>query len=337
MASLIGIDIGMNNCKIALHDGRGYRLVSSRMPENMIDTGHKIAAPEALANFLSDLRKSERIRDKNCILILAESEVFFRHVTLPKMSAEEVELNLPYEFRDFITGDPSEYNYDYLVDELPVDENGNVTQLELFAAATEKKRVDTYAEIMRKAGMRLKAVIPAQLAYSRLITNYAENVEPDHHERDLILVDIGHDEVVVSLLHGSHFEASRVIDFGCNEFDNAIADIKGIDPYTAGSYKYTNFEGVLDTPECMSVCDRLSVEINKVINFYNFNNPDMTIEQMYFMGGGAQIPQLTSTISDAAAIPASSIVELLPQEAQSDPNCPVCALAIGGCFEGEAM
>ena len=133
------------------------------------------------------------------------------------------------------------------------------------------------------------------------------------------------------------YDSTRTIDFGCNELDRIIADIKGIDSYTAGSYKFTNFEGVLDEPDCAGLCNRLAVEVAKVVNFYNFNNPEREIEQLYFLGGGARIPQMTEAIADAVSVPAMSVEALLPIEACQQENSPVCALAVAGLLEGEVM
>lgn len=335
MSSYVGIDIGNNNCKIAVREGGSMRLISDRMPENMVSSG-EVTSPETMASFLKRVRQSGHIHEHNCVLVLAESQAFFRHVTLPAMTVGELQLNLPYEFRDFITGDPGEYVYDYAVDEVVADEEGKPVRLELFAGAARKADMETYSNMLRRAGFRLKTVIPAPMAYTRLLRAHID-ANPIDKDKDVVLVDIGHADVAVTLFHGSRYGAAKTIDFGCDEFDNAIADLKGIDPYMASSYKYGNCEDVLDSPECQAICDRFALEVSKVINFYNFNNSDKDIEQMFFLGGGAQIPQLTRAITEAVSIPADSIDFLLPQEAKGQENGPVCTLAIAGMLEGEAM
>ena len=333
--ALIGIDIGNNNCKIAMRDGGSMRLVSSRMPDNIVRDG-EVASPETMAKFLKMVRSEERIRERNCSLVLGSSQVFFRHISLPAMSTSELELNLPYEFRDFISDDPEGYLYDYALDEMIYDEAGNPERMELYAAAVSKALVNDYALMLKKAGFKLKMVTPAPMAYSRILQDYAKRV-PAFEGQDVVLVDIGHADVIVSLFRGLRYDSARTIEMGCREFDNIIADLKGIDPYTAGSYKFTNFEGVLDDPQCTALCDRFAVEVAKVINFYNFSNREREIALLCFLGGGARIPQLTRTIAEAVEVPAASIEAVLPLEGRNQENSPVCALAIGGMLEGEAM
>ena len=333
--ALVGLDIGNSNCKIAMRESGGMRLLSVRMPENMMRDG-EVASPETMSQFLRETRGSERISERDCALVLNPSQAFFRHVTLPPMTISELVLNLPYEFRDFINDDPENYVYDYAVDEIIRDDEGKVVRMELFAAAVSRPLVESYSTMLKKAGFRLKMVTPAPMGYSRLLHEHAR-LCPADADKDFVLVDIGHNDVIVSLFRGSKYDSARVIDFGCEEFDRIIADLKGIDPYTAGSYKFSNFDGVLDDPECLAMCDRFALEVSKVVNFYNFNNPEREIEQLCFLGGGARIPQLTNAIAEAVSVPATSVEALLPPEASGQENSPVCALAIAGMLEGEAM
>ena len=333
--ALVGIDIGNNNCKMAVRDGASIHLASERMPENMVRDG-ELPSPETMAKFLKGFRDGERIREKQCALVLSSSQVFFRHVTLPAMTIPELELNLPYEFRDFISDNPDDYVYDYAVDEIVRDDTGEVVRMELFAAAVPRQLVESYTTMLRKAGFKLKMVTPAPMAYTRLIRAHADKV-PEDADKDVVLVDIGYSDIVVSLFRGLSYDSARTIDYGCSELDRIIADIKGIDPYTAGSYKFTNFEDVLDDPECLGLCDRIAMEVSKVVNFYNFNNPEREIEMLCFLGGGARIPQLTQAISDAVSVPATSVEVLLPLEACGQDDSPTCALAVAGMLEGEAM
>lgn len=333
--SLIGIDIGNNNCKMAVREGGSMRLISTRMPENMVRDG-EVTTPETMAVFLKEVRESERVKDRNCALVLNPSQAFFRHVTLPPMTISELMLNLPYEFRDFINNDPENYVYDYAVDEIVRDEEGNIERMELFAAAVPKPLVESYGVMLKKAGFKLKMITPAPMAYTRLLLEHVKAV-PEDADKDVVLVDIGHADVIVSLFRGLRYDSARTIDYGCEELDRIIADIKGIDPYTASSYKFTNFEGVLDDPECLAMCDRLAMEVSKVVNFYNFNNPEREIEQLCFLGGGARIPQLTNAISEAVSVPVRSVESLLPPEACGQDNAPVCAMAVAAVLEGEAM
>lgn len=331
----VGLDIGNNTCKLAERSGQGFHLVSARMPENLVHEG-KVASPESLTRFLNQVHKEEGIKGKDVAVVLNATQVFFRHVTFPPMDTDELLLNLPYEFRDFISDDPEGYVYDYAVDEIVKDEEGKTTRLELFAAAAPKELINNYETMLKKSGFRLKMATPAPMAYAKLLQGHAIEV-PEHADRDVMLVDIGSEDVSIMMFRGLKYDSARTIDFGCSEFDLIIADMKGIDPYTAGAYKFSNFENVLDDERCVAMCDRFAMEVAKVVNFYNFNNPDREIEQLYFLGGGARIKHLTDAITEAISVPAATIEELLPIGARGQMESPVCALAVAGILSGEGM
>ena len=94
---------------------------------------------------------------------------------------------------------------------------------------------------------------------------------------------------------------------------------------------------MLDEPEIETLCGRFAMEVAKVVNFYNFSNPERQIEQLYFLGGGARIMQLTNAISESVSVPVDTVASLLPFKTNNYEDVPVCALAAAGMLEGEAM
>ena len=333
-ASYIGMDIGTGSVKLAFREGGTVRLVSRVLPENIIGDDDVIA-PQTLASLIADMRKEEHVKARDVVMVLGDNNSFFRHVTLPPMTDAELKINLPYEFRDYIYEDPGTYVYDYAVDEIPLTEEGVPERLELYAAAVSKKLLDERAAILRKAGFRLKIAIPSQMAYTRLLLDYLDRNPIEDHLHQ-VFIDLGYEQVTVHLFQGSKFKASKTIDFGCRDLDMAIADIKGVDRHVASTYKNTNFEGVLDEPECEAFYDRLCFEINKVINFYNFSNAE-DVERMYLLGGGTEIPQLMDVVIRSFPIPLELATMVMPPDFQDLPKVGSYGLSVAGLLEGEAV
>lgn len=333
--SYVGIDIGSGSVKLALRDPH-FRLITRRLPDNTVAEGN-IVSPEVMADILKKAREEENIKQKDCVLMISPSQLYFRQITMPPMTVDELEINLPFEFRDFIDGDPADYVFDYAVDHLDYDESGNVVSMQLYAAAAERDMIEQRAEILRKAGFRLRIASPSLLTYAHLLENHIKT-HPEDADRDVALINIGYNDVTISLYKGSRFDSIRSISFGCRDIDLAIAELKGIDPHVAGTYKHSNFEGVLDTPEAQAVYDRLDFEVIKVINFYNFSNPDGDIAAIYLLGGGSEIEQLVSSMRESIDdIPIYSIDDLLPADVVGNEDSAACALAIAGMIAGEMV
>ncbi len=333
-SSYVGIDIGSGSVKLALRDPK-LRLITRSLPDHVVEDGH-IVSPEIMADVLKKAREEENIRQRDCVLMISPSQLYFRQVTMPPMTVEELEINLPFEFRDFIDGDPADYVYDYAVDHLDYDEAGNVVSMQLYTAAAEREMIEQRAEILRKAGFRLKIASPSLLTYAHLLEHHIQQ-HPEDADRDVALINIGFTDVTISLYKGSRFDSIRSVSFGTHDIDVAIAELKGIDPHLAGTYKHSNFEGVLDTPQAHAVYDRLNFEIIKVINFYNFSNPDGDVSCIYLLGGGSEIMQLVDSMRESFDIPIRPIEELLPPDVVGNVDSAACALAIAGMIAGEMV
>ena len=152
------------------------------------------------------------------------------------------------------------------MDEIVSDEEGKPERLELYAAAASKKLIEERAAMLKRAGYRLKVVIPSQMAYTRLLIDYLTRnpIEDGLHQ---VFINIGYEHVSVQLFKGSKFKASKTIDFGCRDLDAVIADIKNVDRHVASTYKASNFEGAetigvtagASTPQAQidEVCERI--------------------------------------------------------------------------------
>jgi type IV pilus assembly protein PilM len=335
--SYVGIDMGSDNVKIAVRDRDTVRLISHRLPENLMGA-EGVVSPEVTAQFLHNLRNEEGIRAKDCSVVLSDQQAFFRHMSLPAMTVEELKLNLPYEFHDYITDDPESYSYDYAVDRIIYDDKNpaKAVRMDLYAAAARKKLMDEDADILRRAGFRLKVVNPAPMAYTRLMETYAA-MNPLGSKRSVVLVNIGYEKMNVILFDGAKYQGGCVVDAGCRDIDDAIASLKQVDRHVADSYKDNNYEDVLDSPECHAVYDRLVFEISKVINFYNFSNQGRDIESIYLLGGGAAIPQLITAMGEGFDYPVWLVNSLLPDKVHGLEQASVCALAYAGLLVGEAI
>ena len=79
------------------------------------------------------------------------------------MTAAQLQINLPYEFHDYLQDDTDQYVFDYSV--LSVDEKS----MELLIAALSKRQVEQYKEMCKRAGLRLCKLVPDVLAIQEIV------------------------------------------------------------------------------------------------------------------------------------------------------------------------
>ncbi len=322
----VGMDIGERNIKMAVcSNGKVRRLVVQELPENLVREG-KIVSLEEAAAFIKKTARSAKINTRNCGVILPAALAFTSAMTMPAMSAEHLSLNLPYEFRDFIPQEKDKYFYDYAVLDTILDEVGNPSEIELIAAATLKETIKEYSDIFRRAGFKLKTAIPDELAYMNIIRNYIAN--GGSADAGYCLIDLGHTATRLFIFKGIKHQATRVVEYGLEMLDAAIAGELGVDEHIARTHKNANTNNILESDACKNVYSNISVEVMRAINFYRFNAQDNNLAEVYIMGSGAKIAHLARQLTADLDMPVLSVEKLIPDSGHSD-DIVFCPAAIG--------
>jgi len=323
-----GIDIGSSQVKFAVCDANGIRrLAAAPLPEQLVRDG-RIVSPEAMSDFLFAAAREHKIKNRDCAIILPAALAFSRRLTVPLMTEGQLKINLPYEFRDFISQEKDKYFYDYAVAGQIKNEAGKAVELDLMAAATLKSTIADYTAMLRRAGFKLCLAAPVEFAYSNLLRRH-ESALPADVPKEYCIIDIGHTATRIYIYSGSRFEVTRVIDYGCAMLDTVIADELHEDEHIARTYKVINHNNVQALERCFDIYHAIAIEIMRVINFYGFNNPNSHLTDAYYCGGGAHIALLLENIAATIGLELHSIEQLMPNGGQSSEHLLVCPAAVG--------
>lgn len=299
----LGFDIGSNSLKIAILRGDEVRVEETRLPENMVDE-NGVILPHVFTEYLRRLKKELPLPKGTAALALPPSQAICRLVTMPKMTTDQLMMNLPYEFSDFIQGEAEQYFCDYAVC-APTEEDGDKV-IPMMAAVAAKNRLATYVQMFAQAGIRLKTILPQEMALINIARSRA--VGPEEY----FFVDLGHQHTRITAVWRDRVHATRQIPIGGHTMDLALAREMGVDAFLAGSYKLSDYQGAHSDPALTDLCDRVAVEILKVLNFYQFTYRSSSLEGIYLVGGGAALPPLRQAIQNTVNLPLLDPAELLP-------------------------
>ena len=302
----LGFDVGSSSLKIAVLRGNETRVEEVRLPENMVDGTGQIILPHAFAQFLKQTRKELSLPRGPAALALPPSQVICRLVTMPRMTTEQLLLNLPYEFSDFIQGVADQYHCDYAVC-ASAGEDGEDQGVPMMAAVAAKQTLAGYTQMFRQAGLRLKTVLPQEMALIQLCQARGAGAD------EFCFVDLGHQFTRITVVWRDRVQATRQIALGGRNLDAVVANELGVDPFLSNTYKASNFQNVLTLPAVAEVCDRIAVEILKVINFYQFTYRSSNLSGIYLVGGGAALPLLRQSIENTVGLPLLDPADLLPE------------------------
>ena len=310
--TVLTFDMGDTYIKIAKKEGANVTVYSKQMPENLVKDGH-IEMPSMMSNFLKECKKEFKLPKCDCGMVVPDELTVCRHLVLPAMTEKQLEVNLPFEFSDYITGKPQRYVYDYALDEMICDEEGNPKEMKLTGAVMSKENVLKYIEMFKDAGFKLKTLIPQEIAITNVMKAAVASgkAQPD---KEYCIINLGHRSTQVYIFKGDKVDVLRNIYLGGATIDAAIAETENVDAFVARTYKNNNFNGVLDAEHTKEAFGRIAVEVMKVINFYRFSNRESELTDIYFFGGCSNIYTLCDSIAETNGLWMKPMTDLLPTE-----------------------
>lgn len=328
---MLGLDIGSNALKwVQAQRGAAAKCGKSVLPENLVYENGRIVSQELLAQSLRDSLRQSRVSTRACAAVLPADTVIVRRILMPYMQPEQLDVNLPYEFHDFIQDEKDAYFYDYTVVNVRKDDAGENTELELLAAAVRRDVIAGYRSMLKKAGLVLKTAIPACIAYGNLLRSRAKDETPDG---ECCVVDLGYSSIQMYIYRGGVFETARTIECGGKTLDTIIAEAAAVDPHIAGEYKNSNYTAAQELPQCRELYAHVATEIMRAVNFYGFNTPDSDLKTIYLTGGLSHIKEMTSEIRRMVNLDVRELSEIFQKKHTIDP---LCAAALGALEEDAA-
>ena len=108
MKNCLGIEIGHYRVKIAyMERGQLKKYISER-----IDSAY-YTDMKPYAEFIQDVLREHDIRCQHVVFVLQQDDTYVKRFHLPLMTVDQLKLNLPYEFQDYIGNQIEEYQFDY--------------------------------------------------------------------------------------------------------------------------------------------------------------------------------------------------------------------------------
>ncbi|MDD6449208.1 MAG: pilus assembly protein PilM [Lachnospiraceae bacterium] len=290
--SFLGFEIGSSRLKISeVVNGESVRFQAIDLPDNMIQDG-SIVAWEGMVDVIRESVRRYGFHSRKAALVIPDAVSYLRRVTMPRMTEEQLLLNLPYEFHDMINGDKSDYIFDYSMIETRQDETGN-GEMDLFGAAISRELMSRYSDLFRRAGLKLVKAAPRDMAIMALMNQ----LDPDFLSHDTALLSIGYSDTTLDIYRNGIFDTKNTIDSGVNALIRALSEQNSMDPHLAQEYIRTNTNQVQEDPALTAVYDDIAVNVSRSLNYYSFQNRDNSLEEIYYFGGGGHIEPFMRAIA----------------------------------------
>ena len=320
----VAFDIGNSSLKIAVFKNNTTTLHEVHMHKKIIKYDI-IAMPNAFSAFLKKLKKELDLPKGPAGLVLPASHSLCRLITMPIMTVDQLNLNLPYEFNDFINGEPEQFFCDYALCE-PMENETENNEITMMAAVASKQTISDYIKMFASAGFKLTLLIPKEISLIRLVQDYKKTL-PDG-QNEFCFIDIGQTSTNIYMIVNDRIQAQRQIPIALKDVDSVVADMLNIDVFLADAYKRANSNNVLECEQCIDIYNRIAVEVLKVVNFYQFTYRNNNLNGIYLIGGGANIKPLKDVLYDAIGMNFLDVHKLI--QGDNDINLSNICLTVSG-------
>lgn len=276
-----------------------------------IAKGSDIVAPGLFAALLRDTFRDNGIKCKYAAYALPGENVFTRTITMPRMSDDQVRLNIPFEFRDFISGELKDYVFDYsYISKGTTSDASGEPVISVFAAAIPRSYLSDTVAMFAEAGLKLIKASPELCTYESLLSLLPTEEE---QAKERCFLDIGRNHTRMLIYKDHRYKLMHMIDIGENSIIRNIADEKNVDMHIAATYLRTRFEDCDKLPSVISAYKDISLEVMKSINFYEVSDMSARLGDLTICGEGADIEPLVDLLKTRITMNVTTMNELLPK------------------------
>ena len=327
---IVGVYALHGRLALSMKQGKAYKTMWVDIPDNII-RDDVIVAKNLFATFMKDTMRENGFKCKKAAYVLGSDVVLMRNVNIPRMNEEQVRVNLPFEFRDFIRGELKEYIFDYAYrpQQNETEEEQIPETMNLLAAAVPAEHYDELNEIFQIAGMKLVKAVPEICVLESLLKLY-DNEEEFLKER--CFLDIGNKRIRMQVFKNGCFKLSHVVDIGEKHIVRTIADEMNVDMSLARTYLRTNYQDCATMPKVIDAYKDIATEMIRGFNYYEMSDMSSRLNDVVLYGSGAMIDPLVDVLEEQIGMNVVTMNDTFPSlNMAGDLN--ITASAIGALLD----
>ncbi len=300
---LIGLDIGSSTIKMAeLNVQRGNaQLVSFGYlptPQGVVGAG-EINNVSSVAEAVIALSHQIKTSRKYVSLGMWGTSVIVKKITIPKIEKKLMDQQIRWEAEQYIPFDPAEISLSFHVINLP----GGGDTMEVLLVAAQNAMVRQFNQLVDEAQLKIGVLDVSGFALANAFElNYGKIPG-----QTISLLNFGAGVTNCVVIHHGEVIFSRDIPFGGSNYTMEIHREMGVTLPEAEALKLSAVTGT-EVPEqvhsIISAVNSMMIdEVRNSFDFFTASSAGFAINNCYFTGGAAGVPNLIPQISQATGIP----------------------------------
>jgi len=217
--NIVSIDIGASSIKL-IKVRRGIKKfeITAALIEEINPDESQADYAEALRKSVARLKDRVNLDESSVILTVSSDLVFFRNITFPFSDMNKIREAIPFEAEESIPYPPEKIIMDF--QPIPQSDTGARS---VILAAINRDILDAALEILSEAGLY---PVFAGLEANALLKSY--DYFNSVNNETVLLVDIGHNKTVISIIKNNYLFYTRSIHAGTGQIISNISDILGV-------------------------------------------------------------------------------------------------------------
>lgn len=306
---LIGVDIGSSSIKVCQikESRRAYSLVrfgyASLPPQTIVDG--QVMDSGIVVETLQQVFKQAQIKQREVALSVSGQTVIIRKITVPMMTAAELNEQIQWEAEQHIPFDIKDVQVDYQV----LRRRPEASQMDLLLVAAKRDQIDDYAQLARNA--KLKPIVCDIDAFT--IQNAYEFNRGLPEDQTVALLNVGASLCSLNIVANGVSAFTREIATGGNGITEEIQKQLSLPFEQAEAYKCggglaqaqgqepgmvpQQVVGIID-----AACESIAAEIQRSLDFFMATSGEGEISRVFLAGGSANLSALSKAIERRARI-----------------------------------
>lgn len=293
---VVGIDIGSGCIKAAevLFGRSGQAELTAvgalACAQNLEEAG-LITKAAVSAEDIRQLLDNSGMVSRDVVVAVSSRAAFVREIILPVMKPAELKEAVKWDMEKYVPYEPGSYYYDFAV----TGAGNNELENKVLLVAAPHSVINMLVAIVKQAECRLLAVDIEPLALCRTMSGAG----------NAMVIDIGSRLSQLVIFQEGSPVVNRTVAIGGYNFSQVIMQTYGLEYAESERWKqyqtsWCRFQDAAEAhPElCREfelLLDELVREVRRTVEYYQLQNRQAVIEQIYLTGGGAGLaglPQL---------------------------------------------
>ena len=304
--SVVGLDIGSSAVKaVELKPaGKGYRVAAFGTepipPDSIVDGA--IIDGTAVAEAIRRVFESKAFKTKEVAASLSGNAVIVKKISLPVMTATELDESIYWEAEQYIPFDIQDVNLDYQILDAGGGPDAKGT-MEVLLVAAKKEKIADYTGVIAQAGRTPVVVdVDAFALQNAYELNYG--FEPG---AVVVLLNAGASAININIVADEQSVFTRDVSLGGNAYTEAVQRELNLPFESAELLKKgypvdgATFEDVL--PVLRAMTENVLLEVQKTFDFFKATASTDRIDRIMLSGGASRVEGFAEALQERFGTP----------------------------------